>query len=398
MPETAIAKLSLQVPLGLPGNFRCVSALLIALVFWFTHPADVPAAPPGGVPPPTVVVTTVATQEVNPATEYVGRMEAIQAVDLRARIEGVLEKVAFQEGAYVKAGDLLYIIEQAPYQARLKQARAGVTQAEAALSISKQYLDRLKHVRSGGVSASQLDTAVSDEKQARARLLEAQAALEQAQLNMDYTTIYAPIDGRIGRSAYTKGNLVGPSSGALARIVQTDPIRAVYSMSEIDLLEMRLARKNTDDKAMEERLLPRLKMSNGDIYAQAGRLDFVDNQVDPRTGTIAVRAVFDNAQGVLMPGQYVTVLISLKQARQLPVIPQTAVLEDRQGRYVFVVDDANTVRIRRITTGAMLNTLWAVESGLTGGETVVVLGLQKIKPDQPVTPSPLPGPEEKAKQ
>lgn len=390
MPEPAIVTHMSMPQRRTPGPVRFHHAFVLILVLLLLGlPVHSSAARPGGdAPPPAVVVTTVTLQEVNPATEYVGRMEAIQAVDLRARVEGELKKVAFQEGAAVNTGDLLYVIEQAPYKARLKQAQAGVTQAEAAFKIANQYLDRLKTVKSGGVSATDMDTAISNAQQARARLLEAQAGLEQAQLNLDYTTIYAPISGRIGRSTYTKGNIVNPASGALARIVQVDPIRVVYSMSEINLLETRMGQKSTDDRLLGELLLPRLKMANGEIYPQAGQLDFVDNQVDPATGTVAVRAVFDNPKALLMPGQYVTVLISLKEAKQLPVIPQSAVLEDRKGRYVFVVDETNTARRRDITTGAMIDMLWAVESGLSAGEKVVVQGLQKIKPDTPVNPQP----------
>ncbi|KJS30047.1 MAG: hypothetical protein VR64_17840 [Desulfatitalea sp. BRH_c12] len=344
------------------------------------------AAPPREAgPPPTVMVTRVTEEDVNPPKEYVGRVEAIQSVDLRARVEGFLEKVAFREGALVKAGDLLYVIEQAPYRARLAEARARVSQAEAAMTQARQYLQRLRNVKTGGVSALDLDAAISSEQQAAARFVEAKANLDQAQLNLEYTSIQAPISGRIGRTAYTRGNLVGPASVALARIVQIDPIRAVYSVSENEVVDAQMAPKSGrgGDKG-DSLFVPRLKLPNGKMFPDPGRIDFIDNQVDPDTGTIAIRAVFDNPQGLLLPGQYVTVLLSRSASRRLPVIPQAAVVEDRNGRYVFVVDDQKTVRMRRIETGNAIRNHWVVENGLTAGETIIVQGIQKVTPDQKV--------------
>ena len=344
------------------------------------------AAPPrGGGSPPSVRVETVQPREINPAREYVGRMEAIQSVDLRARVEGFLERVAFQEGSNVKAGDLLFVIEQAPYRARLNEAQAKATQAESAMTRAQQLLQRLQNVRSGGVSATDLEAAESNAQQAVAGLQETKAYLEQAQLNLNYTTVRAPISGRIGRSMYSKGNLVGPTSGALARIVQMDPIRAVYSLSEADYMEARApgAANGGDFKQI---FVPQVRMPDGRMHTHPGRLDFIDNQVDPGTGTIAVRAAFENPDGILLPGQYVSVLVSRSEAKQMPVISQSAVLEDRQGRYVFVVDDQNTIQLRRIVTGGTFEGQWVVENGLRKGETIVVQGVQKVTPGQKVQP------------
>ena len=327
-----------------------------------------------------VTVEAVTDQEVNPPSDYVGRVEAIQAVDLRARVEGFIEHVKFQEGGKVKAGDLLYVIEQAPYKAKVNEAEAKVADADASLTEARQYLRRLQSVRSGGVSATDLESAVSAELKAKALLQQARASLEQAELDLGYTSIKAPISGRIGRTTYTKGNLVGPASEALARIVQIDPIRVVYSVSENDLVSDRLAREGGCAHDSENRLVPRIQMPDGQMYPVAGRLDFVDNQVDAGTGTIAVRAVFDNPEGILLPGQYVNVLIKCSEGKRLPVVPQSAVQEDREGRYVFVVDAENRVQQRRITTGEAIGTNWPVESGLMAGETIIVQGVQKVSP------------------
>jgi membrane fusion protein (multidrug efflux system) len=331
-----------------------------------------------------VTVLAVTEAEVNPPTEHVGRVEAIQAVDLRARVQGYLEAVKFNEGSDVRAGDLLFTIEQAPYLASVNAARAKVASAQAALTNASQYLRRLQAVRSGGVSATDLEAAVSTELKAQALLQEAEASLEQAELDLGYTIIKAPISGRIGRTVFTKGNLVGPDSGALARIVQIDPIRVVYSVSENDYADVKTSHQEMTPEQLRQELVPRLKLSNGELYPGAGKLAFADNEVDADTGTIAVWAEFENPQAILLPGQYVTVLLSLSNPRRLPVVPQSAVQEDREGRYVFVVDGDNKVQQRRITTGAVVGVNWAVEAGLMAGETVIVQGVQKVRPGQVV--------------
>jgi len=352
----------------------CPMALLLffALPCWAQTP-----------PPPAVTVIHVAEEEVNPPAEYVGRVEAVQAVDLRARVEGFLDEVRFREGAEVREGDVLYVIEQAPYRARVAEARGRAARADAALTSARQYLDRLRTVRPGGVPATDIDTALGVKLQAEAELQEAMAALDRAELDLGYTVVTAPIRGRIGRTAFTRGNLVGPDSGPLARIVQMDPIRVVYSVSESDIAGPERIRTPGREDC---RLVPRLRLPCGEIYGEAGSLDFVDNEVDPDTGTVAVRAAFANPEGLLIPGQYVTVLVSCGEGPRLPVVPQSAVQEDRLGRSVFVVDAEGTVEQRRITTGAAIGTAWAVESGLAPGETVIVQGIQKVTPGQTVRP------------
>ncbi|MBW1964591.1 MAG: efflux RND transporter periplasmic adaptor subunit, partial [Deltaproteobacteria bacterium] len=356
---------------------RTVYSVLLALLLTSVFALSASAAPPGpgGGPPPLVTVATVIEHDVNPPAEYVGHVEALQSVDLRARVEGFLEQVKFREGGDVNAGDLLYVIEQAPYQAKVDVDKAKIAQAEATLTKARTYLRRL-------VSAADIDNAVTDELHAKAQLQEAKADIELSELDFGYTVIRAPIKGRIGRTAFTKGNLVGPDSGSLARIVQMDPIRVVYSISENDLAAVRAALGDSSPDKKKYALVPRIKLPNGEILKTAGHVDFVDNTVDAKTGTIAIWAVFDNHDGLLLPGQYVSVMVSRSQGKQLPVVPQAAVQEDRDGRYVLVVDSENRVIQRRITTGPVVGTLWAVESGLVAGETVIVQGVQKVQPGQ----------------
>jgi membrane fusion protein (multidrug efflux system) len=338
---------------------------------------------PADVPPPLVTVAKVTEQDVNPPAEYVGHVEAVQTVDLRARIEGFLEQVEFKEGSDVRAGDLLYVIEQTPYQAKFDADMATVNQATATFTKARQYLERVRTVRSGGVSATDIDDAVAEELRARAQLEEAKAKLELSRLDLGYTTVSAPITGRIGRTAFTKGNLVNPASGPLARIVQIDPIRVVYSISENDLISIKTAIKDAASDKKHPMLTPRIKLPEGMVLNTEGQIDFVDNTVDPNTGTIAVWALFNNPDGMLLPGQYVTVLVSRSKPKLMPVVPQSAILEDRDGRYVLVVDDQNRVAIRRVETGpAVAAVNWAVQSGLAVNERVIVEGVQKVQPGQ----------------
>jgi RND family efflux transporter MFP subunit len=366
-------------------NTRSVTWILLAGLFLtLVFPLIVIAAPPGSdsSSPPLVTVAPVTLQDVNPPEEYVGHVEAIQTVDLQARVAGFLEQVKFREGNFVHAGDLLYVIEQAPYQADVRADKARVEQLQANLTKARQYLERVRTVRPGGVSATDIDNAVAEELRAKAQLEEARATLERSELDLGYTTIRAPISGRIGRTAYTAGNLVGPASEPLARIVQIDPIRVVYSISENDIAAIQMALKDTAQRHKNPVLVPRIRLSTGKTYPIAGQLDFVNNEVDAATGTIAVRVVFDNPDGLLLPGQYVTVLVTRSKPKLMPVVPQSAVLEDHDGRYVLVVEDQNRVSMRRINSGPMVGVNWAIESGLAVGEIVIVQGTQKAQPGQ----------------
>jgi membrane fusion protein (multidrug efflux system) len=316
--------------------------------------------------------------------EYVGHVEAVQEVSLQARISGLLEQVNFKEGSDVRVGDLLYVIEQAPYQAKVNAAQARMNKAQIALTRARDYLQRIQNVRSGGVSATDIESGEADVLAAEAELQETNAALALAELDLGYSRVSAPISGRIGATALTKGNLCGPASGPLARIVQLDPIRVQYSVSENDLAAIKMALDDSSSKQKKDLLQTQIRLPGGKLLALSGKVDFVDNKVDASTGTISVRLIFDNPEGLLLPGQYVTVLLSRKQARVMPMIPQAAVLEDREGRYVLVVDAQNQVEQRRVKTGVISGQLWAIESGLAAGEMVIVQGVQKVRPGQTV--------------
>jgi RND family efflux transporter MFP subunit len=343
-------------------------------------------APPdsGSALPPLVTVAPVAIQNINPPVEYIGHVEAIQAVDLRARVEGFLEQINFKEGDNVPSGKVLYVIEQAPYLAKVAVDKAQVAQAEAELTRANQHLQRLRSALAASIPAMDLDDAVAAQLRAEAQIAMAKANLNRSLLDLGYTTIKAPINGRIGRTAYTRGNLVGPTSKPLARIVQMDPIRVVYSISDNNLAAIQMALNDAAEGQRHFDLVPRLRLANGTILDTKGRIDFVDNEMDPATGTIAIRAEFDNVKNLLIPGEYVNVLVTLTQPKLLPTVPQAAVLVNQQGYYVLVVDRQKVANVRQITIGKAVGAMWAVESGLAAGEQVVVEGIQKVKPGEPV--------------
>ena len=364
------------------GLFILLLMLLLPSTIPFLAIAEQPGS--GSELLPLVTVAPVTIQDVNPPTEYIGHVEAIQAVDLRARVEGFLEQINFKEGDNVPSGKVLYVIEQAPYLAKVAVDKAQVAQAEAELTRANQHLQRLRSALAASIPAMDLDDAVAAQLRAEAQIAMAKANLNRSLLDLGYTTIKAPINGRIGRTAYTRGNLVGPTSKPLARIVQMDPIRVVYSISDNNLAAIQMALNDAAEGQRHFDLVPRLRLANGTILDTKGRIDFVDNEMDPATGTIAIRAEFDNAKNLLIPGEYVNVLVTLTQPKLLPTVPQAAVLVNQQGYYVLVVDRQKVANVRQITIGKAVGAMWAVESGLAAGEQVVVEGIQKVKPGEPV--------------
>ena len=364
---------------------KTIKIILSGLVLFLagTFPLQAIAAPEKKVaPPPLVTVVAVTERDVNRLTEYVGHVEAVQTVNLTARVSGVLEQLLFQEGSDVRVGNLLYLIEPAPYQVKVAANQANVAKAQVILKRTGQHLQRLQTVRTGGVSIADLEVAEAAEVQARAELQEAQADLRLAEIELGYTRVVAPIGGRIGATALTQGNLCGPTSGVLAQIVQLDPIRVIFSISENDISALMVAQADAASKSTNGIMKPRLQLADGKLLEGFGQIDFVDNRVDPTTGTVAVRALFANPDGLLLPGQYVSIVAGRSREKLLPVISQAAVLEDRNGRYVLVVNDQNQVEQRPITTGATIGSSWAVETGLIAGEKVIVQGVQKVRPGQ----------------
>lgn len=339
-------------------------------------------------PPPSVTVVPVTERQVTNQAEFLGRTEAVESVELRARVTGFLEQRNFEEGSTVEAGDLLFLIERAPYEAALARAEAELSGAQATLERAGRDVRRMRPLAErGDVSAVNMDQAVAAELEAQAAVKAAEAAVQQANLDLSYTEIRAPIDGRIGRSEVTAGNVVGPDSGQLARLVKLEPIYVSFTISERDMLDYRQQRLDSgategDGSAFE----PRIRLANNALYPHAGHLDFVDNVVDPTTAAVTLRATFENPERLLLPGQFVTVILEESRIVDKRVVPQAAIQEDQAGRFVLVVNDQSQVEVRRVTVGERTGTEWVIEDGLTEGELVIYEGVQKVRPGVTVDP------------
>jgi membrane fusion protein, multidrug efflux system len=348
------------------------------------------AAAQSAPPPPAVSVTPVVSRQVTETVDYIGRITAIDKVDIVARVPGFIEERNFTEGQEVKQGDLLFRIEQATYKAAVDQARATLAKAKATEVNAKLQFERGKElVRNQNIPQATLDQRAADEAAAQAGVMEAQAALEQAEINLGYTEIRSPIDGRIGLAIFTKGNLVQPSSGRLATIVSQDPVYVLFQVSQRNLLDY--YRRRPDDADKNTRVTVRIKLPNGTVYPHPGLANFLDVQVDPTTDTVAVRATVPNAEHLLIPGGVVGVSVERGEPKSALTVPQSAVLLDQAGRYVLVVDAAKKVERRRITTGAEQGRNIVVTEGLKEGEQVIVEGIQKVRPGQVVTATVVPG-------
>jgi membrane fusion protein, multidrug efflux system len=339
------------------------------------------AAAQGASPPPAVSVTPAATRQVTETGDLIGRVTAINKVDIVARVPGFIEERYFTEGQQVKTGNLLFRIEQATYKAAVDQQRANLAKAKATEVNAALQLERGKELaRNQNIPQATVDQRAADEAAAQANVLQAEAMLQQAEINLGYTEIRSPIDGRIGLAAFTVGNLVDPSSGKLATIVSQDPIYVVFQASERDILEYK--RRIAEYK--DGHVSVHIKLPNGNAYPHPGLTNFLDIQVDSATDTVLVRAQVPNPEGLLVPGGIVGVTVERGVPRSALVVPQSAVQLDQAGRYVLVVDEAKRVELRRVTTGVEQGRDIVVTEGLKPGELVIVEGIQKVRPGQVV--------------
>jgi membrane fusion protein (multidrug efflux system) len=351
-----------------------------------------------GLPPPAVLVAKVEQKTVPIYAEYVARTEARKTVEIRARVEGFLEKVLFKEGSQVKAGQLLFVIDQRPYKAALQDARGSLDQAKAALEKAQKDVDRLRPLVAEDAAPQQdLDKAEAQAHYNRASIEKAKAAIAKAELDLKFTEIRSPITGMIGKEEVAVGNLVSKDQTLLTTVSSWDPMRVVFSISESDYLL--LARKfpegrnPSSEAAGEERF--ELIMADNSIYPHKGKVSFVDRALDLTTGTLKVYVSFPNPDGLLRPGLFGRIRVVLEERPDALLVPQKAVTEQQGVNVVYVILPDNKVALRTITLGERYGNQVIVKEGVKAGERLVVEGLQKVRPGMVVNPSAKPVTEEK---
>ena len=332
--------------------------------------------------PQIVQVAEVKGEDIYQKTESVGRIEAKYSVDVVARINGWLQKRYFKEGKYVKKGQTLFLIQPNEYAIAVQQAQATVNQNQAALVNSEKELKRAQElVKNDFVSKSYYDQALATRDQNKAALEAARANLANAKLNLSYTRIASPVDGKIGKILITEGNLVNAQSGTLAKIVSTSPIYGIFTLKSEDYLKFKKGDNSDKDFSNMD---VKIKLSDGSEYKETGKLEFVNNEVDPTAGTITLRATFQNKDHLLVPGDFINVTATSKAPRHVLLVPQVAVSDSTAGYYVWVIDKDGLAQQKSIKIGNAINTDWEVLEGLQEGEKVISTGVQKLRPGVPV--------------
>jgi len=338
--------------------------------------------------PVTVGVVKAERTAIKKVLTFVGRIEAVNRVEVRARVTGYLEEVLFKEGELVKAGAPLYRIEHGLFQAAVEQAQGALERSKASKILAEIQLKRAQDLvdRQAGTEVAR-DQAKAADDTAQGSIMTDEANLATAKINLGYTDITSPIDGEIGRTNITKGNVVSPQSGVLTTIVSQDPMYVTFPVSDRELLRAREAGRETGLKDFRDYKV-RIRFSNGSLYDQIGTLNFIDVTVDRTTDTVLVRASVPNPKGILIDGQLVTAEIELGTPEEKVVVPQAALIADQGGVYVFVVEDGKAVT-RRVKTGGPSGTGIVIDDGLKGGELVIVDKLQAVRPGAPVTANPV---------
>ncbi len=339
-------------------------------------------------PPPEVEVVTVAPRGVPLTVEAPGRLQAVRAAEVRARVEGILEGRAYVEGSEVKAGALLFRIDGRALAANLASARANLAKAQAQALIAGQNQERMQALAgSKAISRQDLDQAVAARAQADAEVAAAQAVVARAEIDLSYANVTAPISGRIGRALVSEGALVGKGEATpLANIEQYDPIWVNFSQSSAEFLNLREAQRQGHSVASKAPV--KLVLENGREYPHPGKLLFNDLAVDPATGSVGLRAEFPNHDRTLLPGQFVTVRLPVAKVDNAIVVPQRAVQVSPQGQAVMLVGADGKVLPQPVKTGGLSGGDWIISEGLKGGEQVIVNGIQKARPGSPVKAVP----------
>ena len=371
------------------GSFRPSGGRLIfvVLTLWLTGCNNQqPAA--HGLPPTEVTVSKPEQKEVVNWNEFTGRTAAVKLVSVTPRVSGYIVDIPFKEGDIVHKGNLLFQIDPRPYQHVYEQAVGQLQQAQANQQLQNVTFARQQRLRETGVIANEdYDTALSNKDQAAAQVISAQAALNSAQLNLEFTHVTSPIDGRVSRQLVNIGNLVQADSTQLTTIVSIDPIYAYFSMDELAALGyQRLIRQGKIASTQEGKVPVYLQLQDETGFPHEGTIDFSDNSFDPSTGTLLIRGLFPNPDGFLTPGNFVRVRVASSPGYQALLVADRAIGSDQDQSFVYVVDSQNIARLRHITTGQLAEGLRVVKSGLHPDDIVIINGIIKVRPDSPVRP------------
>lgn len=372
-------------------KMAAIASLLVFLAACSDANSSKQASAPA-MPPPAVSIVEVAHESIPIVNELPGRIAPVRIAEVRPRVSGIVQERVFEQGSIVKEGDLLYRIDPEVFRVQVESAQATLQRAEAIQLQARQAADRQKQLRARNVSSTQqVDDAIAALAQADAEVAIAKAGLKQAQLNLDYASIKAPISGRIGRAQITEGALVSANSPeSLATIQQVDPVYADFTQSASALLKLRKTMKSgslTGSEAGEATV--KLLMDDGSAYGHDGRLLFLEAVVDATTGQVTLRGEFPNPNGDLLPGMYVRVLIEQGVEQNAIAVPQQAIQRGSGGdASVYVVSAENTVELKPVKVGRTIGDRWVIDSGLTEGDKVIVEGFQKIRPGAPVNAQP----------
>lgn len=363
---------------------HCTIAMLFALVSCTDQAGQ-------ATPPPQVTVAKPLAKLITDWDEYTGRLAAVESVEVRARVSGYLESVHFRHGAIVLKDDLLFVIDPRPYQAKLDEAKAELTQARVKLKLAGNDLERAKRLfKSRAISEEELDARTQERREAVAGLQAAKAAVESTKLDVEFTHVRAPIAGRIGRPLVTKGNLVsGGTAGStlLTTVVSLDPIHFYFTADERAVLRyMRLDRSGGRPSSQDSPNPVRLKLADEDDFVHQGHMDFVDNQIDQSTGTMQGRAVFANPDYLLIPGMFAEVKVLGEGPYEALLVPDAAVGADQSQRFVYLLAEGNTTQRQAITLGRTVGKLRVIREGLKADDRIVINGIQRIRPGVAITP------------
>lgn len=368
---------------------RCLrSVFVIVLVGGWLAAPGVTLAQGGPAQAPPVTVARPVVKDIVERTDFIGRFEAIDQVTIRARVSGYLDKVHFQDGSFVKAGDLLFTIDPRPYQNALEQAQAAVTSSQVRMDFAQSDLDRAEQLRrTGNIADQAFDQRRQAVLTAKAELDRAQAALRQARLDIEFTEIKTPLSGKISRKLVSEGNLINANETILTNIVSLDPIQFYFDVDERSFLAFsRQAQGGTKTTVEGETNEVLLTLTDVRLGQRKGQLDFVDNRLDAASGTIRARAVFENKDLFLTPGLFGRVTVGASDPYKGILLPDEAIGSDQDRRVVYVVGDNNVVHLKPVRIGPKIDGYRVIRDGLAGNETVVVNGIVRVRPGAPVTP------------